>query len=366
MHLYLAGPMRGYELFNFPEFARATAYLRHTLGYEVTSPAEMDLDMGLDPSIANTDAEHDFDVEDAMRRDFQIILDADGIALLDGWEKSSGARAERFVAETTGKAVYRISRYGGSFRLFDAPEWSGDPRKPVWASLGLPEETRIDSLQDLIDIVRDEGFTVEPKEYAMAAEARQSFDVGEQKAIASGRAVGSLIEEEARYRGQHGLTARDECFPGESTREADERRRKAAWTPQEVTSILGAKPRPAGIGSDTTNPKDLLGVRKVQMHLVPESLVIHVAHAMTDGAAKYGPYNWREKAVRGTVYQSAAKRHLAAWFDGEEVAKDSGVHHLAHAAACIGIILDAMETGNLVDDRPTPGAAAALLERLTK
>lgn len=118
--------------------------------------------------------------------------------------------------------------------------------------------------------------------------------------------------------------------------------------------------------TDSTNPKDLVGVKKPQLHLVPPALTIHVATAMENGAQKYGPYNWRSKKVRGTVYIAAAMRHLAQYLDGEEVAPDSGVHHLAHAAACLGIILDARETGALLDDRPTPGAASRLISKLTK
>ena len=72
---------------------------------------------------------------------------------------------------------------------------------------------------------------------------------------------------------------------------------------------------------------------------------------MMDGARKYGPYNWRDNAVLARVYIAAAKRHLAYWAAGEETAKDSGVHHLGHAIACLAILLDAQATGNLGDDR---------------
>lgn len=115
-----------------------------------------------------------------------------------------------------------------------------------------------------------------------------------------------------------------------------------------------------------TNPKDLLGVKKVSLSKVPASAQIYMALAMQDGAAKYGPYNWRENKVVASIYIDAAKRHLLAWFDGEECAADSGFPHLAHALASLGIIVDALETGNLVDDRPTKGAAADLIAAWTK
>src|SRR6185369_16987370 len=54
-------------------------------------------------------------------------------------------------------------------------------------------------------------------------------------------------------------------------------------------------------------------------------------------------------------------RHLAEFLDGANTASDSGIHHLAHAKACCGIVLDALETGNLIDDRPAKGAASRLL-----
>jgi hypothetical protein len=102
----------------------------------------------------------------------------------------------------------------------------------------------------------------------------------------------------------------------------------------------------------TANPKDLFGAKKVSISKLPAIAVLHGAHAMMDGARKYGPYNWRDKKVVAGIYVDAAMRHIQAWFEGEENASDSGVHHLGHAIACCAILLDARETGNLIDDRP--------------
>ncbi len=113
--------------------------------------------------------------------------------------------------------------------------------------------------------------------------------------------------------------------------------------------------------SDSTNPKDLLGVLKAPLGMVPPALLIEVAPAMAEGARKYGAFNWREKDVRAHIYYEAMLRHLAAWYDGEQRAADSGVKHLGHVGACIAILLDAEANGNLIDDRPAKGPAAALL-----
>lgn len=118
--------------------------------------------------------------------------------------------------------------------------------------------------------------------------------------------------------------------------------------------------------SDETNPKDLLGLRKPPLRLVPPALTLFVSRVMGLGATKYGPYNWRTKKVRQTVYLEAAMRHIQAALDGENLDPESGIWHEAHAAACMGIILDARACGCLIDDRPTPGPAARLIAELTE
>lgn len=116
---------------------------------------------------------------------------------------------------------------------------------------------------------------------------------------------------------------------------------------------------------DQTNPKDLIGLRKPPLRLIPASALIYLSKVMGLGAAKYGPYNWREKKVRRTVYLEAAMRHILQALDGEDIDPESGVPHEAHAMACMAIVLDALATGNLVDDRPIKGVAARLIVELT-
>jgi hypothetical protein len=112
------------------------------------------------------------------------------------------------------------------------------------------------------------------------------------------------------------------------------------------------------------NPKDRIAAKKVDLSLLPDIAMFHGAHAMMDGARKYGPFNWRDNAVLARVYIAAAKRHIAYWAAGEEVAKDSGVHHLGHAIACLSILLDAQATGNLGDDRAMSEELIAALDEL--
>ena len=126
-----------------------------------------------------------------------------------------------------------------------------------------------------------------------------------------------------------------------------------------TSAIPAAPPEPATPAPADVNPKDRVGATKAPLTLLPPVAVLHGAHAMSNGAAKYGAYNWRGHPVIASIYLDACLRHVHAWHDGEERADDSGVHHLGHALACLAILLDAQATGNLVDDRPKGGGAFA-------
>lgn len=80
--IYLAGPMSGLPEFNYPAFHAETARLR-ALGYHVENPA--------DTPDQETWADY-------MRHAFAKLVTCDRVALLPGWENSSGATKERLVA----------------------------------------------------------------------------------------------------------------------------------------------------------------------------------------------------------------------------------------------------------------------------
>lgn len=101
-----------------------------------------------------------------------------------------------------------------------------------------------------------------------------------------------------------------------------------------------------------TNPKDAVGSKKLMMHLVPSIVDIYAALAFTEGALKYGKYNWRVAGVRYSVYLDAIHRHLAQLQNGDDADPETLVPHLASIIACCGIIADAGHVGKLTDDRP--------------
>jgi hypothetical protein len=137
-----------------------------------------------------------------------------------------------------------------------------------------------------------------------------------------------------------------------------------ADVPEWIWALMDTGEDGAQLELKSTNPKDVIGVKKVPLHLIPGTAAAHQAMAHKNGAVKYGPYNWREEGVSASVYVAACMRHLMAWYDGEELARDSGVHHLGHAIACLNIILDSQEVGNLVDDRPKPAPTAEIHARM--
>ena len=113
----------------------------------------------------------------------------------------------------------------------------------------------------------------------------------------------------------------------------------------------------------TANPKDIAARRKVALGLLPGAGRIYGALSMAVGEKKYGPYNWRKKAVKHTVYLDATERHLLAIRDGKWLDPESGIPHWGHIIASAAIVLDANSIGKLIDDLPSPGKAAEILAK---
>ena len=94
MIVYLAGPMSGYDDFNRPAFDAAATFLRER-DYTVLSPAEL---------FDHTDLSWDF----YMRASIRLMLNADAVVLLPGWEKSRGAVIEHDLAYGLEMGIYTL------------------------------------------------------------------------------------------------------------------------------------------------------------------------------------------------------------------------------------------------------------------
>jgi len=137
---------------------------------------------------------------------------------------------------------------------------------------------------------------------------------------------------------------------------------------EQTATASGGRSSPAtGSGPDRTNPKDLIGVTKPALHLVPPALALWVSEVFKLSALEYGPYNWRQNAVRKSVYIDAIERHLLAIKDGQWFDPKSNKPHVAHIGANCAILLDASELGNLINDMQwSDGPAAAIITHLTE
>lgn len=115
-----------------------------------------------------------------------------------------------------------------------------------------------------------------------------------------------------------------------------------------------------------TNPKDrdAEGDGRIDLSLFPDTAVVYGALGMTEGDCKYGGYNYRPNGVQASTYIAACRRHLYKWWNGDNEDPHTGVPHLASALACIAVIIDSLEAGNLVDNRPPKVSLENLMNRM--
>lgn len=98
---YVAGPMRGYEHFNFEAFDFC-AYVLRTWGWDVRSPAENDREGGFDETRNDLSG---FSLTDAMRWDLESVCWANMVVLLPGWQNSTGVGVELIAARAVGNRI---------------------------------------------------------------------------------------------------------------------------------------------------------------------------------------------------------------------------------------------------------------------
>lgn len=92
MIIYVAGPMTGYPEFNYPAFIAAAQALRD-LGHDVLNPVDSEM-------YNDTGKPQTWDWY--MRHALRMVLDAEAVALLPGWQVSRGAQLEHEVASALG------------------------------------------------------------------------------------------------------------------------------------------------------------------------------------------------------------------------------------------------------------------------
>lgn len=120
------------------------------------------------------------------------------------------------------------------------------------------------------------------------------------------------------------------------------------WQPEYLRAMMKEKLR-ENDNLETGGVKFDAG--KLRLDLVPPEGVTAVADILGVGAAKYAARNW-EMGMDWSRPYGAALRHLFAWWNGENVDKDSGRPHLWHVATNVFFLIcyEKWKKGN--DDRP--------------
>lgn len=105
MRIYISGPITGVVK---PQvvFGRAAENLVRA-GYEVLNPFEIEPICDCPPGAELTNESAHYSCY--MRGDIAGMLHCDGVAMLDGWERSKGALLEHFVALSVCMKVMSLS-----------------------------------------------------------------------------------------------------------------------------------------------------------------------------------------------------------------------------------------------------------------
>lgn len=97
--VYISGPITGRGAVEYKiDFNSAELWLTG-LGYDVINPVSYDII-------------EDGTWEDYMKRDLKMLMDCDYIYMLDGWERSKGARMEIYIATELGIKILLLDENG--------------------------------------------------------------------------------------------------------------------------------------------------------------------------------------------------------------------------------------------------------------
>lgn len=101
-----------------------------------------------------------------------------------------------------------------------------------------------------------------------------------------------------------------------------------------------------------SNPKDVVGSKKVSLSRVSSVVLMEMSLGMLEGDRKYGGHNYRVAGVMASVYYDATMRHLMAWWEGEDLDPASGLSHISKALSSLAVLRDAIHNDKMNDDRP--------------
>lgn len=138
MKLYLSGPMTGLPDDNIPAFGKAARRLRD-FGYQVVNPGEL--------GDAGSWCEN-------LKRDIPLVVECDGVATMDGWKKSRGARLETDVARRLSIPVGTLDEWL-TLDMHPCPPEAARPNHRLVGMVGFAGAGK----DTVADILTDDGWT---------------------------------------------------------------------------------------------------------------------------------------------------------------------------------------------------------------
>jgi hypothetical protein len=323
---YLAGPMRGIAEFNFPAFFNGEAQLRRK-GYYVHNPAREDDEAGF--LWADTTGNEDMStlwtlnqgksLRGVLAEDINWILQhADYVAVLPGWEKSSGARAEVSTALAVGIPVARVEDF--------EPDWiSAAPLRRIYEVPPLPKIRFLDGCDideggtEAEDVADDEARLLKALGPVWANQGRPASEVPPQLCP---------LDDVAR---EFGVDLDDDEETEEDRISSEEARSRLL---KAIQTIRGY-PRAGEEVRMTSATGGSKGSKRARFDLIPTGALIALAEHYGKGAEKYHPVNgrdnWRNGYDWGLSY-AAMQRHANAFWSGEDYDPETGSNHLTAVA----------------------------------
>lgn len=403
MKLYIAGPMRGYENWNYAAFDDAARRLRAG-GFDVVSPAEHDREIGL--VLAPDETLAPKTMHDLLMWDLNAISDCDGIALLPGWEESSGVKVELAMAEFLSKKVYVYTAHGNgsiyALNEVDAEDgYDGYPFEASNVAYGfVPSEDDEDGgpitweeyappggRRQVPSVHAEAGPGVENHEHTAwkkvvnVAKDRDSdwlhhwkmnTPVPPPKGFIRGNPADPnlLIVDDPVAKDMTEAQAKElfEWYKKASAQYRPVLDQLAAGLDEPVTYPKAPESHPdlevptpipfevipgPPYEVRVTNPETggAKGQKLARFDLIPPGPLWEVAELYGKGAEKYEDRNW-EKGYAWSLSYAAMQRHANLFWAGNDEDEETGAHHLAsvifHAMALIQFGYDYPE----LDDRP--------------
>ncbi len=121
---------------------------------------------------------------------------------------------------------------------------------------------------------------------------------------------------------------------------------------QELDGDLEASFAEGDVNSDAPGSCARDNGGKVRYSLVPMHLLYGAAKVFMFGMNKYATWNWSKGGNWSSAFDSLLRHLLKWWYCGEDLDKESGLHHLDHAMCNLLFLIHYRDSYCKGDDRP--------------